>query len=198
LRQRSICLDEGFLCDVFNLGRVTHDARYQAHKLALVLGNQKFERMLVTALRSLHQKLINITFGQPPTLFRLDRDKACRLLACILVPASIAPVASASAVPQEHLQSPEILRPDGAPRESKPELGCCTATKSGKYCLRQHDRIARFQFNPHALTAFPIPMTVGGMDQAGDTLGAHDCTPAHRHGKSDEQGAHGCEPWCDQ
>ncbi|CAG9241818.1 conserved hypothetical protein [Paraburkholderia caribensis] len=63
LGQRPVCLDEGILGHILDLGGIPHEARDQADDLAVVLGDQKLERGLVTILDAFNQHLIYFFFA---------------------------------------------------------------------------------------------------------------------------------------
>ncbi|CAM2158110.1 hypothetical protein PT2222_40108 [Paraburkholderia tropica] len=63
LRQCPVRLDKGVLGHVLDLRGVPHEARDQADDLAMVLGDQQFERGLVAFLHALDQHLVNFFFA---------------------------------------------------------------------------------------------------------------------------------------
>ncbi|CAI8845154.1 hypothetical protein EMIT0158MI4_10591 [Burkholderia ambifaria] len=62
LRQRTIRLDERILGHILDLGGIPHEARDQPNDLAVVFGDQEFERRLVAFLYALDQSLIDFFF----------------------------------------------------------------------------------------------------------------------------------------
>ncbi|CAI8690860.1 hypothetical protein EMIT0111MI5_100022 [Burkholderia sp. IT-111MI5] len=62
LRQRTVRLDERVLGYILDLGGIPHEARDQPNDLAVVFGDQEFERCLVALLYALDQNLINFFF----------------------------------------------------------------------------------------------------------------------------------------
>ena len=77
-RQRTIGPNETVLNNILHLGRITHHARNQTRELALVLGNQQAESLLVTRLHALDQYPVcfAITHGLC-CLFSPDKKCGC-------------------------------------------------------------------------------------------------------------------------
>src|SRR6185312_12638879 len=69
--ERPVGLDERFLRDVLDLGGVADHAREQALQLALVLGDEQLESMLVSALRLLDQLLVDFAVAHASLEWKL-------------------------------------------------------------------------------------------------------------------------------
>jgi hypothetical protein len=137
LGQRPVCLDEGILGHILDLGGIPHEARDQADDLAVVLGDQQLERGLVAILDALNQHLIYFFFAHlinpltfarvaghhcsvPSTAARYARNSRYSLYSQGARPAPPGPRSDARAVSRQHGDLAKSAAPGHVGRDEKP------------------------------------------------------------------------------